>query len=149
MTSITKQKPREIIEDFATLVEKYEVDGLLVALAPEDKSFRIVSEVALSIQGGPLTDQVEKIRCHQKVGNSSDYDGKWIAQHAQVSLPVSKAWKLVSDSKLIDARLLNEYEVGALRMIHIYYRERSSNNVELPDSVMIPPGCSWYMYHRL
>lgn len=135
-------------EDFASLVEKYDVEGLLAELAPEDPSVRISSEAALSIHGGPLAEQVAKIQCHQKVGNSADYDGEWIAQRAQVSLSVSKAWNLVSDSDLIDARLLNEYEAGALRIIQIYHEERSVTNVELPVSMMIPPGCGWYMYHR-
>ncbi len=135
------------VEEFAKLVEKYEIDGLAAQLEPEDRNFRISVGASLSIHGEPLADQLRRIRCFLELGDAANYDGTWLAQYAQVSLPVSKAWDLVSDNNLIDARLLNEYEVGALDKIEAFHRQESAASIELPTSMLIPPGCSNYMHY--
>ncbi len=116
-------------------------------LEPEDRNFRISVGASLSIHGEPLADQLRRIRCFLELGDAANYDGTWLAQYAQVSLPVSKAWDLVSDNNLIDARLLNEYEVGALDKIEAFHRQESAASIELPTSMLIPPGCSNYMHY--
>lgn len=135
------------VEVFAGLAEQYRVDGMLAEMAPEDTSVRMISGVELSIHGGPYVEQVARFNCQLGLGNSQEYDGRWIARHAQISVPVDKAWNIVADERLIDARLLNEFDPGSLERIESYYQMRDSAGLALPESIAIPPGCEPYFHH--
>jgi len=149
-TPVTLQVTLEVpsaVDVFAALVDDYDIDGLSAEMAPEDPTVRIISGAELSIHGGPIDDQIVLFDCGIRLGRSNDYKGRWVGRHAEVSTSVSKAWNLVGDQRLIDARLLNEYELGSLELIKMYYEARRTSGLTLPASIAIPSGCEPYLNH--
>jgi hypothetical protein len=136
------------LEEFASLVDDYEIDGLLVELAPADATIRSIMPAELSIHGASLEDQVRSIRCRMRLGSGAKIAGEWYAHRAEVSVSVSNAWRLVSYQNLVDAKLISDFEPGALKTVEIYHQGKAPEVLRVPRSIAIPSGCSPYIQHE-
>ena len=136
------------LEEFASLVDEYDIDGLLADLEPADAIGQLMMPAELSIHGASLEDQVRSIRCQMRFGAAAEIAGEWYADRADVSVSVSKAWRLVSYQNLVDARLITEFEPGALKIVEAYHQGKASEIMRVPPSYAIPSGCSSYIQHE-
>ncbi len=74
--------------------------------------------------------------------------GEWVGRRAMVSVPVSKVWDIVSHQDLVDAKLVTEFEAGALTAVEAYHRRKASEVLRIPATMAIPPGCEQYIQHK-
>ena len=136
-----------LVEDLAQLVERHEIDGLYAEMSPEDGIGQIINDTPFSIHGGSMSLQIERAHCAQQLGEAAKYGGRWIADNIRITVPAGKAYAIVSDDRLVDARLLNDYKAGMLDLVVAYHQELSNSRLELHPSLGIPPGCEWYMHY--
>ena len=133
-------------EDFAKLVETYELEGLSAELSPDDEAVRAIMPVEIGLHGGPISDQVRRTRCHMGLGVGANVT-EWYGRRARVSTTVANVWKLVDEQDLVDARLLSEFELGALRAVENYYRGKNLEPAVVDGSVPISDACRQYLRH--
>ena len=136
------------LDDFAKLVGEYDIDGLLAELTPADAAIRAIMPAELSVHGASLEDQVRSTRCRMGLGVGTNYSGEWYGRRARVSISVGKAWQLVSHQDLVDAKLVTEFESGALDAVAAYHQRKASEVLRIPRSMEIPPGCTQYIQHE-
>ena len=135
------------LELFASLVSQYDIDGLLAELTPGDSSIRLEMLVELSTHGASLENQVRRARCQMRLGHGAQVSGEWYARSARVSVPVSKVWQLLSYSELQNARLLADFETGALAAVEAYHRRKATEVLRIPRSIALPSGCEQFIQH--
>ena len=83
-----------------------------------------------------------------KLGVGAEIAGEWVGRSARVSVPVSKAGDIVSRHDLVDAKLLTDFEAGALTAIEAYHRRKATEVLRIPATMAIPSGCEQYIQHK-
>ncbi|MCH7981008.1 MAG: hypothetical protein IID59_05850, partial [Proteobacteria bacterium] len=136
------------VDFFAALVDQYEIDGLTADLELVDSDIRASYTVELSAHGGSIESQVDRARCVMKLGVGVQITGEWVWRSAEVSIPVSKAWDIVSRQDLVDAKLLTDFEAGALTAVEAYHRRKATEVLRIPATMAIPSGCEQYIQHK-
>jgi len=136
------------VDVFSGLVDQYKIDGLVAELEPVDSDIRASYTAQLSAHGGSLESQVDRNRCVMKLGVGVKIAGEWVGRRANVSVPVSKAWDIVWHQDLVDARLVNEFEPGALTVVKAYHRRKATQVLRIPPTMAIPSGCDQYIQHE-
>jgi hypothetical protein len=136
------------IDDLAVLVAQYEIDGLTAELEPVDSDIRVSFTAELGTHGGSMLAQVNRARCMMSLGVGAQITGEWLGRSATVSVPVSRAWDIVTHQELSNARLLAEFEAGALASVEAYHRRNAMEPLRIPPGNAIPPGCDQYIQQR-
>jgi hypothetical protein len=136
------------VDYFAALVDQYEIDGLTADLELVDSDIRASYTAELSAHGGSIESQVGRARCVMKLGVGVQITGEWVGRSARVSIPVSKAWDIVSRQDLVDAKLLTDFEAGALTAVEAYHRRKATEVLRIPTTMAIPSGCEQYIQHE-
>ncbi len=83
-----------------------------------------------------------------KLGIGTKIAGEWLGRRAMVSVPVSKARDIVSYPDLVDAKLVSEFESGALTAVEAYHRRKATEVLRIPPTMAIPSGCEQYIQHK-
>lgn len=139
-------KAKANVEQLATLVEEYGIDGLLAELKPSDRGKRIIMQGELSIYGVSPLVQAKRIRCQMGVGATADATSEWTTRRARVSIPVNKSWDLLANHDLLEVQLISSFEPGKLRRLEVYYQQKKFTDIILvPASRNIPEKCEAFI----
>lgn len=126
------------------LVEDYQVDGLVAELVTPSTD-RMIRIVELSVHGESLDDKVRRFDCAVAATAGAAGAPTWRSSSARVSLTVQKAWQLVDDLDIAEARLSAAFGPDELQRVERYFLDQAALPPSPVASGPIPRGCEAFL----